>query len=147
MQSRHHFPISVGVGVVLVLTLSMSLPWPVVVFGAGLLGTAIDLDHFLIARLRTGHWQSLRRCLTDPRLALLDQDDIFDVGDVGKATRLISHLVITVVVVGGLAVTGQRTLAVAAGTVLAVHVACDVVWDLWEIWTGSVRSSNITDSS
>jgi len=136
MRSRHHFPISLGVGVVLAATLQTPLPPLVLVAAAGLLGTAVDLDHFLIARLRTGSWEPLRRCLADPRMALLDQAGIFDEGDVGTVTRLGSHLAITVAVVLTLAAVA-RSLALAAAAVLATHIACDVAWDLWRWRTGA----------
>ncbi len=130
MHSRHHFPISLAVGAALAVTLETPLPWPVLLAGAGLLGTAIDLDHFLVARLRTGSWRHFRRCLADPRMALLDQDEIFEEGDVGTVTRLGTHLAITAGLVAAL-VRVDRSLAVAAAVVLAVHIASDVLWDLW----------------
>ena len=130
MRSRHHFPISAVVGVVLALTVETPLPAPVLVLGAALLGTFVDLDHFLIARVRTGTWEPLVRCLRDPRMALLDQDAIFEVGDVGVWTRLASHAVITVALVAALSA-ASPPLALAAGIVLAVHVGCDVAWDAW----------------
>ncbi len=138
MRSRHHFPISLAVGFGLAATLSTPLPWPALVAGAALLGTAVDLDHFLIARVRTGSWEPLRRCLTDPRMGLLEQDEIFEDGDVGTLTRLGSHLVITAALVAALALI-ERSLAVAAGVVLAVHVLSDVVWDLWRWQRGIDR--------
>lgn len=122
----------------LAATVRTPVPWPLLVVGAGLLGTAVDLDHFVIARLRTGSWSQLRRCLADPRMALLEQDEIFQEGAVGKLARLASHLLITAVLVAGLSVVGP-TLALAAGVVLAVHILCDVAWDLWR-----VRSSGAT---
>lgn len=135
MRSRHHFPISMGVGIVLAATVATPLPRPVLAVAAGLLGTAVDLDHFLIARVRTGSWEPLRRCLADPRMALLAQDEIFEAGDVGALARLGSHLVVTAVAVAALAPVA-RSLALAAAVVLSVHVACDVVWDLWRWRTG-----------
>jgi len=55
----------------------------------------IDLDHFLIARLKTGNWDAVRFCLTDPGAAVTDQSEIFDPGDVGVLSRLLSHVVLT----------------------------------------------------
>lgn len=136
MHSHHHFPISVAVGLGLAATLSTPLPWPALVGGAGLLGTFVDLDHFLIARARTGSWRHFRRCLADPRMGLLEQDEIFEDGDVGTLTRLGSHLVSTAALVAALAPL-DRQLAVATGVVLAVHILSDVVWDLWRWQRGS----------
>ena len=148
MRSRHHFPISLAVGTALATVLQTPLSWPALVAGAGLLGTAIDLDHFLLARLRTGSWDHLRRCLADPRMALLAQDEIFEEGDVGTLARLGTHFLITaglVAVLAGL----DRSLAVAAGAVLVVHIVSDVVWDLWQ-WRRHARmpySTRSEDSS
>lgn len=129
MRSSHHFVISALVGVALALAVETPLPAVALVGGAALLGTFVDLDHFLIARVRTGSWEPFVRCLRRPRMALLEQDGIFETGDVGARTRLVSHAVITVVLVGALA-TIVPSLALATGTVLAVHIACDVAWDL-----------------
>jgi hypothetical protein len=136
MRSRHHFPVSLGVGAALAATVPTPLSPPALAAAAGLLGTAVDLDHFLIARARTGSWEPLRRCLADPRIALLDQAEIFDEGDVGTVTRLGSHLAITAAVVTALA-TVARSLALTAAAVLAAHIACDVAWDLWRWRTGA----------
>lgn len=136
MRSRHHFPVSLAVGLGLAATLSTPLPPPLLVAGAGLLGTAVDLDHFLIARVRTGSWRHFRRCLADPRMGLLEQDEIFEDGDVGTLTRLGTHFVITATLVAALAPV-ERSLAVAAGVVLAVHVLSDAVWDLWRWQRGT----------
>jgi hypothetical protein len=135
MRSRHHFPISAVVGLALAAAVETGIPDLAVVVGAALLGTFVDLDHFLIARLRTGSWDPLRRCLRNPRMALFDQTEIFTRGDVGARTRLVSHLVIAGLLVGGLRGVTPG-LAIVAGVVLAVHVCCDVAWDAWrgELW-------------
>jgi hypothetical protein len=130
MYSRHHAAISAVVGLALAAADVTSLAAVWLVAGAVLLGVFVDLDHFLIARLRTGSWEPLVRCLRNPRLALLDQDDIFATGAVGVWTRLVSHIVITVVLVAGLSVV-DPALAVAAAAVLVAHILSDVVWDAW----------------
>lgn len=63
-------------------------------------------------------------------MALFDQAEIFDDGDVGARTRLVSHTLITGFLVAGLAFPAP-SIALAAGTVLVVHIACDVAWDAW----------------
>jgi hypothetical protein len=70
-------------------------------------------------------------------MALFDQTEIFARGDVGARTRLVSHLVIAALLVGGLWGV-EPGLAIVAGVVLAVHVCCDVAWDAWrgELWRG-----------
>jgi len=128
MYTRHHAGISALVGVALAVTVSTPLPAPLLVVGATLLGIFVDLDHFLIARVRTGDWEALVRCLRSPRIAFLDQDEIFQAGSVGAWPRLGTHVLVTAAVAGALAVVAPA-LAVAAGVVLAVHIGCDVAWD------------------
>lgn len=94
------------------------------------LGTFVDLDHYVIARIRRGSWEPLRRSLGDPRMALFDQDAIFEDGDVGQWARLASHVLLTVAL-AGLLVSVSRPLAVASVTVLAIHIGCDIAWDRW----------------
>ena len=91
----------------------------------------VDLDHFLIARLKTGSWNAVRFCLANPAAAVVDQQRIFDGGDVGLLSRLASHLLI-VGVVPVLAVTSVP-LAILTGVVLYVHILCDVLWDRWRL--------------
>ncbi len=130
MRSRHHFPISALVGVVVVLGRETGYPAVLVVTYAALVGTFVDLDHFLIARVRTGSWKSLRRSLADPRMALFEQDAIFETGAVGAWTRLGSHVVITVVLSGAL-LRPAPGLAFLTAAVLGVHIGCDLAWDQW----------------
>jgi len=130
MRSRHHFPISVGVGVALAATIETPLPWPALVVGAGLLGTFVDLDHFVIARARTGSWEHLRRCLADPRLAFLRQTEIFEEGDIGALTRLSTHAVIAAALAVALWPVAPP-LSIASTAVIGVHVLCDVAWELF----------------
>ncbi|EMA40246.1 hypothetical protein [Halobiforma nitratireducens] len=92
------------------------------------LGVLIDLDHFLIARLKTGQWDAVQFCLHNPRAAVADQRRIFDAGDVGLLSRLLSHLLIVGAVVPLLAL-GSRSLAVLTAGVLYVHILTDVAWD------------------
>ena len=130
MRSRHHAPISALVGVALAGTVASALPGLAVVGYATFIGTAIDLDHFLIARARTGSWEHARRCLADPRMALLDQAEIFERGEIGAWTRVGTHTVLAVSLTAVLAAVSPA-LAVVTAVVLAVHVGCDIVWDAW----------------
>jgi len=130
--------LSLAVAGVLVYLLS-----PITVFGYGLppvavvayataVGVLIDLDHFLIARLKTGTWDAVRFCLTNPTAAVADQRRIFDRGDVGVLSRLLSHLVVIGVVVPALAL-ASVSLAVLTAVVLYAHLLSDVVWDIWRL--------------
>jgi hypothetical protein len=112
------------------------LPPPVpallVVGYAAALGVLIDLDHFLLARLNTGRWRAARAVVRKPRLVLVDQESIFETGEVGAVQRLWSHLLVTVALVGGLLFVSPY-LAVLSGVVLAGHVLSDVVWDFTSV--------------
>lgn len=96
---------------------------------AAVVGVGIDFDHFLVARLNTGEWTAVRRCLRDPRIVFTDQNAIFEEGDVGTLRRLLSH-----VVLAGLAVVGLLAvdvfLAVFTAVVLYAHLLSDLVWDV-----------------
>ncbi|MEY7847627.1 hypothetical protein AB7C87_00265 [Natrarchaeobius sp. A-rgal3] len=92
----------------------------------------VDLDHFLIARVKTGDWAAVRFCLANPIAAVVDQHRIFDRGDVGVLSRLLSHLVIVGVLVPLLALESVA-FAILTGVVLYVHVVCDVAWDVWRL--------------
>jgi hypothetical protein len=129
MYTRHHAVVSALVGVALAVTVSTPLPAFLLVVGVTLLGVFVDLDHFLIARVRTGNWNALVRCLRSPRVAFLDQDEIFEGDAVGAWPRLGTHVVITAALVTALAVVSPA-LALAAGVVLVVHIGCDVAYDV-----------------
>ncbi|APW99733.1 hypothetical protein CHINAEXTREME_19025 [Halobiforma lacisalsi AJ5] len=92
------------------------------------IGVLIDLDHFLIARLKTGGWDAVRFCLSNPAAAVADQSRIFDRGDVGVLSRLLSHLVLIGLLVALLAL-ASVPLAVLTAAVLYVHLLTDVAWD------------------
>jgi len=130
MRSRHHFPISVLVGAVCAATVETALEPVAPVAYAGLVGTFVDLDHFAIARLKTGSWEPLWRCVADPRLAFFDQANIFPDGAVGPRERLASHVLLGGLLTGALALVAPG-LALVTGAVLAVHVLADVAWDYW----------------
>ncbi|GAB3677554.1 hypothetical protein [Halopiger thermotolerans] len=103
----------------------------VVAYGVGL-GVFVDLDHFLIARFKTGSWDAVRFCLANPGAAAADQDQIFGRGDVGVLSRLLSHLLIVGVLVPLLTL-ASIPLAILTGAVLYVHIVCDVIWDIWRL--------------
>ncbi|SEQ41501.1 hypothetical protein [Natrinema salaciae] len=100
----------------------------VVAYGTAV-GVFIDLDHFLIARFKTGHWDAVRFCLSHPATAVGDQSAIFEPGDVGVLSRLLSHVVIGGVAVPVLAALSVP-LAIVTGAVLYAHLLADLVWDI-----------------
>jgi len=128
MYSRDHAIVSAAVGAVGVAVLPVPLPWWAAVGYAVVVGVVIDVDHFAVARLETGDWDALRRCLRNPKIAVLDQDEIFDPQDLWPLQRLLSHHLI-----GGIAVFGlwlvSEPLALFTALVLYAHVLGDLVWD------------------
>ncbi|EMA00694.1 hypothetical protein SAMN05443574_101116 [Haloarcula vallismortis] len=128
MYSRDHAIVSAAVGAVGVAVFPVPLPWWAAVGYAVVIGVAIDVDHFAVARLETGDWDALRRCLRNPKIAVLDQDEIFDPQDLWPLQRLLSHHLI-----GGVAVFGlwlvSEPLALFTALVLYAHVLGDLVWD------------------
>ncbi|WP_424002415.1 hypothetical protein ACOZ4I_01760 [Haloarcula salina] len=134
MYSRDHAIVSAVVGAGGVVGLSVPVPWWAALGYAVVVGVAIDVDHFLVARLETGDWAALRRCLRNPRLVVSGQDEIFDPFDLWPLQRLLSHHVIGGLAVGGLWL-GSEPLALFTALVLYAHVLADLVWDNYRLET------------
>ncbi len=129
MRSHSHAFVSAIVGLGLAIAAPPDVSPLLVIIGAVALGVGIDLDHFLIARSTRGDWTNLRRCIRNPRIVFLDQDAIFDHGDVRHDERLLSHVVIGGMLVGTL-LTVHAYWALVAGVTLYAHLACDLVADV-----------------
>lgn len=130
MYSRAHFLISAFVAVaVLVATGSSVADGALLVAYGAILGTLIDLDHFVLARLTTGHWRALRYCVTTPSAVFRDQSSIFAAGEVGRLRRLLSHALLGGVLVGGLFPL-DPFLAGFTALVVYAHVVADLVDDV-----------------
>ncbi len=65
-------------------------------------------------------------------MAVADQGRIFERGDVGVLSRLLSHLVVIGLFVPIVAL-GSVPLAIVTGVVLYAHLVCDVLWDIWRL--------------
>ena len=128
MYTRNHFLVSLVVGTVVALAGATSLHPVVAVAAAIVAGTAVDLDHFVVARLRTGSWRALRRGFDDPRRFVFAQSELFETGEVGMVHRLLSHALIGGAVVGLLALLAPAALLVV-GCSLYAHVVADLVVD------------------
>ncbi|MDQ2050131.1 hypothetical protein RBH26_06500 [Natronolimnohabitans sp. A-GB9] len=135
MYSKHHALLSLVVAGVLVSVLppvtvaGHTVPAVALVVYGTAVGVLVDLDHFLIARLETGNWDAVRFCLANPAAVVVDQRRIFDRGDVGALSRLLSHLLIVGIVVPAVALSSPP-LAILTGGVLYVHLVSDVAWDI-----------------
>lgn len=127
METKSHLVVSAALGVAIAAWIGAAPPRAAFVVGyAAFVGTAIDLDHFLIARLRVGDWHNLRFAIGHPRAAVLEQDRLFEEGAVGTLTRLLSHVLLAGLAIAGLAVV-DGFLALLTAAVLYVHLLCDLI--------------------
>lgn len=97
------------------------------VYGVGL-GVLIDLDHFVLARLRVGDWRHTWEVLRNPTRVFTDQETLFEGTGEMASLRILSH-----VVIGG-ALTWlwsrvSRPVAFLTGVVLYFHVFADLLRD------------------
>lgn len=129
MYSRGHALLSVLVGVAIVLVAPPPVHPAVVIAVALVVGVGIDFDHFVLAAVVTGSSKNVRRVLARPTMIVLDQDDIFDAGDLTELQRLLSHVVIAGVAVAALWVVAPYWALVVAVT-LYVHVLADLYADV-----------------
>jgi len=129
MKSVSHTVVSLVVaGLALALT-DPPFAAPVVVAVVLVFGVLIDVDHFVLAARRTGGLEAVRRCLRDPRIVFVEQEAIFEDGEVGMLERLLSH-----VVIGGVAVPlcwllYGPYLGQLVGAAVYAHVLADLVAD------------------
>lgn len=132
MYSKSHLVVSAALGAAIAVRVGATPGRFAFLVGyAAFLGTAIDADHFVIARLRAGDWRHLRFAVANPRAAFVDQDRLFEAGAVGSRTRLLSHALIGGAVVVGL-VALDPALALVSAVVVYVHVLCDLAVDVVE---------------
>ena len=99
MKSHAHAAVSLVVAALALAVTDPPFSPPVVVAVVLVFGVLIDVDHFVLAAFRTGGLEAVKRCLRDPRIVFVAQDEIFERGEVGMLERLLSH-----VVIGGVAV-------------------------------------------
>lgn len=129
VRSSHHAGLSLLASLAAVWVLRPAAP--VVLVAAGTVaGVAIDIDHFPIARLRSGNWRSTRRVLSNPLLVVTDPERIFEGVPLDALERLLTH-----VLFGGLAVVvawlAWPTLGIVVGISLYVHLVADLGHDVW----------------
>ncbi|WP_152040413.1 hypothetical protein [Salinigranum salinum] len=133
MKSAEHAAIGAVVGAVAIAAVFPAAPLATkaVLWAGGVcLSVFVDLDHFLIARGMRGDWSNLRRAVSDPRVGLIDQEEVF-VGVEEPALRqyrLLSHHLIGGVLVAGCSLVDTR-LAVLVAVLLYAHVVADLLRD------------------
>jgi hypothetical protein len=128
MHSSDHTRIGAVVSalVTAVLGRGRSLPEKLALWAYGVLFSVfVDLDHFAIARLKTGDWKHLRRAVTHPVWAFTSQEEVFPDVDM-TLERLASHVVVGAVLTVALRPFG-RLLSTLTATTLLAHLLADVV--------------------
>ena len=133
MYSKGHFVGSLLVGLALaalapptVLGLSSLALVPYAI----LLGVGVDLDHFLIAWYNAGEPRAIRAGLSNRRLLVLDQDQLFEDDEVSSQERLLTHALVA----GALTPATwllSPVLGVATAVTLYVHLLSDIGWRVY----------------
>lgn len=130
MWSSEHAAVGGAVSAALVVLLRWprSLAGKLLLWSYGvLLSVVIDLDHFLLARIRAGDWSHLRAALSNPVEAFTEQESVFP-GLELRVQRLLSHAVLG----GALALASALvapTFAVFTAVVVSAHVIADLLRD------------------
>lgn len=140
MYSKQHLVISVVIALGLVATAPASATdgWGSIAFVVGYaagVGVLVDLDHFLIAWVNSGEPRAIRDGVADPRSLLLEQDALFEAGEVSKLERLLSHVLVVGVAVPAAWIVAPF-LGVVTAAVLYAHVLADLVWDVARVRRG-----------
>jgi hypothetical protein len=132
MKSPEHAVLGAIAAGLLLAVLPVSVPAEALaLFAYGvLLSVFVDLDHFVVARFHAGDWSHFRQCVTDPKFAFTQQEQVFD----GVDTRTLeTHRLLTHALVGGALVVGLALVApvyaVFTAGVLYVHVVADLLRD------------------
>lgn len=131
MRSHEHATIGTVVGALATHALARgrSLPAKLALWTYGLLlSVFIDLDHFLIARAKTGDWSHLSRAVSDPVWAFTDQESVFPDVEI-VLERLATHVVIGGVLVALLRPV-DRTLAAFSAVIVYAHLLADLLREL-----------------
>lgn len=130
MRSSEHAVVGAAVSLTGALALRDAYGPPALALLVGyglLLSVFIDLDHFVITRLRTGDWAHLRACLADPVWAFTAQEEVFAaVAEVMGYQRLLSHALL-----GGVLTVAGLAIGPGVGAFTAVVVYAHVLGDLF----------------
>lgn len=138
MESYQHFFISAAASPVLAYFLLAGEPLNFIVFWSVLgvfLGTFIDLDHFVLARLNTGSWERLVFALKNPLDAFSDGKKTMQ-GSMSSRQRYLSHMTLTsaattiIYFASGL---GPATLVLS---VMGLHIGCDLYMSFMKFLEG-----------
>ncbi|WP_414836580.1 hypothetical protein [Candidatus Nanohalococcus occultus] len=97
---------------------------PLSLFGF-FLGVFIDLDHFLVQRLRDGNWNHLKTAFSDVRTITTDNGAALE-DRIPNWSRYLSHFAILATAPVLFAAFSFR-LAALTYTMLGAHIFCDIV--------------------
>ena len=143
MYSKGHFVGSLAVGLALLAVSPPTVlgrPALVLVPYAVVVGVGIDLDHFLIAWYNAGEPRAIRAGLANPRRLVLDQDQLFEAGEISSHERLLTHAVLAGLLTPA-AWALSATLGLATAATLYVHLLSDLGWRVYRERTGTVERS------
>lgn len=129
MYSRNHAIISAVVGIPLTIAAPGLQQQVYLLIYMIVLGVGIDLDHFIIGRINRGDWSNLACCIRNPSQVFVNQESIFEQGDVWRDQRLFTHLVIG----SGLVVTLwfiNEYLSFITTVTIYTHVLADLYSDM-----------------
>ena len=131
MRSVEHATIGAVVSTLATALLARgrSLPTKLALWIYGvLLSVFIDLDHFLIARLKTGSWSYFTRAVRHPVWAFTEQRDVFPDVEM-RGDRLVSHVFIGYALFGLLR-RASHLLAIFSAIIVTAHVLAVVLREL-----------------
>jgi hypothetical protein len=87
-------------------------------------GVLIDLDHFLVQRLRDGDWNHLRAALSSPLEVGTDNQSVLE-DPIPNWSRYLSHFIVLATVPAALHVL-WAPLGAFLYLILGLHIACDI---------------------
>lgn len=140
MRSGPHLIISLSIGALLSAFLDSNISIFTLVAYAGVVGIAIDFDHFLIARWNSGSWEALLRCMRDPKIVFIDQDAIFQQREDLASQRLLTHHILGAILTVSTWII-EPTLGLITGVVLYGHILADIVYDIRQSGSNSSFAS------
>lgn len=93
-------------------------------------GVLIDLDHFLVARIKNGDWSVLLRALKDPLAAWTNWRKIIDpVKDVPAEHRLMVHITVAIAV-SAVLIPFNTQLFYMTALMTSIHILSDLYADI-----------------
>lgn len=129
MYTRNHALLSGLVGLLVAVggtdIQTQALIWIYIV----LLGTVIDVDHFLIARFNSGNWKHLVESVRNPSQLFFDQTAIFEPGALYRDQRLLTHHLLLGFATG---ITWfiSPFLSFASAAAIYIHILADLYSDV-----------------